>query len=139
LLPRLKTAMQFTAVLDASKDKAAQPSGIWRSAHFVLHMAPISVLLPEAQTESARPTIGIICPKRWAKRAVTRNTIKRQIYTVSSELEHQLPKASFVLRLASGFSRDAFPSATSKALKTVLRAELLGLLDKLPLPRKEAL
>jgi ribonuclease P protein component len=73
-----------------------------------------------------RPTIGVICPKRWAKRAVTRNTIKRQIYAVSSELESQL------LRLASGFSREQFPSATSPALKATLRAELIGLLSKLP-------
>jgi ribonuclease P protein component len=76
--------------------------------------------------------IGVICPKRWAKRAVTRNTIKRQIYAVSSELESQLPAACLVLRLAAGFSREQFPSATSPALKKALRAELLALLGKLP-------
>jgi ribonuclease P protein component len=145
LLPRLKTAEQFAAVLDASKLKAAQPAGVWRSAHFALHMAPISAIdvLPMSAIAKpptrapVRPTIGVICPKRWAKRAVTRNTIKRQIYAVSSELESQLPAACLVLRLASGFSREQFPSATSPALKATLRAELIGLLGKLP--QKQAL
>ena len=143
MLPRLKTAEQFAAVLDASKHKTAQPSGVWRSAHFALHMAPLSALVqaaafPSADTPadvkhlSARPTIGVVCPKRWAKRAVTRNTIKRQIYAVSSDLEAQLPAACLVLRLASGFSREQFPSATSQALKATLRAELLALFGKLP-------
>nr|WP_249661408.1 ribonuclease P protein component [Variovorax sp. PCZ-1] len=144
MLPRLKTAEQFAAVLDASKHKAAQPAGMWRSAHFALHMAPLSAaetaVKPESKTASpgrrpsasATPIIGVICPKRWAKRAVTRNTIKRQIYAVFSELEPQLPAACLVLRLASGFSREQFPSATSSALKATLRAELLALLGKLP-------
>jgi ribonuclease P protein component len=132
LLPRLKTAEQFAAVLDASKHKAAQPAGMWRSAHFALHMAPLSVIAPTPQGRLLRPTIGIICPKRWAKRAVTRNTIKRQIYAVSSELESQLPTACLVLRLASGFSLEQYPSATSSALKGALRTELLRLLAHLP-------
>jgi ribonuclease P protein component len=132
LLPRLKTAEQFAAVLDASKLKAAQPAGVWRSAHFALHMSPLGAINAMPATAPVRPVIGVICPKRWAKRAVTRNTIKRQIYAVSSELESQLPTACLVLRLASGFSREAFPSATSPALKATLRAELIALLGKLP-------
>ena len=31
-------------------------------------------------------------PKRWAKRAVTRNAIKRQIYNVSAAFEAALPR-----------------------------------------------
>lgn len=135
LLPRLKTAEQFAAVLDASKQKAAQSAGVWRSAHFALHMAPLGSGSATPSSAPVRPTIGVICPKRWAKRAVTRNTIKRQIYAVSSELESQLPAACLVLRLASGFSRETFPSATSAALKAALRAELLSLLGKLPQQR----
>ena len=119
-------------MLDASKQKAAQPAGTWRSAHFALHMAPLSSIAPESQGASVRPTIGVICPKRWAKRAVTRNTIKRQIYAVSSELQASLPAACIVLRLALGFSREQYPSATSLPLKAAVRAELLELLGKLP-------
>ena len=130
MLPRLKTAEQFAAVLDASKHKAVQPAGVWRSTHFALHMAPLSAAQRFAADNSS--LIGVICPKRWAKRAVTRNTIKRQIYAVSSELQSQLPTACFVLRLASGFSREQFPSATSAALKRVVRQELMTLFGKLP-------
>ena len=133
LLPRLKTAEQFAAVLDASKLKSSNSdkmSGVWRSAHFALHLAPIAALsLPP--TSEIRPTVGVICPKRWAKRAVTRNTIKRQIYAVTYELEAQLPTACLVLRLASGFSKQEFVSATSPRLKSVVRQELLTLLGKI--------
>lgn len=150
MLPRLKTAEQFAAVLDASKQRAmpdassmAQPAGVWRSAHFVLHVAPYEALASADAQSASRSlgnasgsakscaTVGVICPKRWAKRAVTRNTIKRQIYAVSSELAPQLPPACLVLRLASEFSREQFSSATSVALKGAIRAELLALFAKL--------
>jgi ribonuclease P protein component len=131
LLPRLKTAEQFAAVLDASKQKA-QGHGVWRSRHFVLHLSPLAVMaLTPAQAAQAITTVGVICPKRWAKRAVTRNTIKRQIYAVTHDLAPQLPRACIVLRLAAGFSREEFPSATSPALKRVVRSELLGLLGQI--------
>jgi ribonuclease P protein component len=135
LLPRLKNAEQFAAALNASKQKSSS-SGVWRSAHFVLHMASIETLssLPQAQFDAARPIIGVICPKRWAKRAVTRNTIKRQIYAVTHELATELPAACLVLRLAAGFPRDEFTSATSAKLKMALRQELLGLLSKIVRP-----
>jgi ribonuclease P protein component len=130
LLPRLKTAEQFAAVLDASKLKA-EGHGVWRSRHFVLHLSPLATIEPpSATTTQTNTTVGVICPKRWAKRAVTRNTIKRQIYAVTHDLAPQLPLACLVLRLAAGFSREEFPSATSPALKRVVRAELLGLLGQ---------
>ena len=63
-------------------------------------------------------------PKRWAKRAVTRNAIKRQIYTVSLDFEADLPAAAHVVRLRTGFDKAQFHSATSPALKQAVRAEL---------------
>ncbi len=63
-------------------------------------------------------------PKRWAKRAVTRSTIKRQIYAVSQGFESTLQQAAHVVRLRSGFDRSRFTSATSQALKTAVRDEL---------------
>lgn len=68
--------------------------------------------------------IGALIPKRWAKRAVTRNTIKRQIYTVSQTFEPSLPAAAHVVRLRAGFDRAQFLSATSDVLKQAVRAEL---------------
>jgi ribonuclease P protein component len=134
LLPRLKTAEQFAAVLDESKRKSTG-SGVWRSAHFVLHMASIEAA-KHSRPGAAGPIIGVICPKRWAKRAVTRNAIKRQIYAVSSELAERLPPASFVLRLAAEFSREHFSGAASRALKKAVRSELLMLFAK-PIPSQE--
>lgn len=63
-------------------------------------------------------------PKRWARRAVTRNAIKRQIYAVASVFEPQLPHAAHVVRLRSGFDRKQFLSATSDVLKQAVRDEL---------------
>lgn len=68
--------------------------------------------------------LGVIVPKRWAKRAVTRNTIKRQIYAVSTDSSRSLPVAAHVVRLRAGFDRAEFISATSDKLKIAVRAEL---------------
>jgi len=71
-------------------------------------------------------------PKRWAKRAVTRNAIKRQIYTITGAADDaRLPQAAYVVRLKSGFDRKEFISATSDELKLAVRLELHRLLDRL--------
>ncbi len=67
-------------------------------------------------------------PKRWAKRAVTRNTIKRQIYSVSSGLKSNFPQAAFLVRLRCEYSRKDYSSASSTALKEAVRIELLDLM-----------
>ena len=66
-------------------------------------------------------------PKRWAKRAVTRNAIKRQIYNVSPQFQHSLPAHAHLVRLRTAFDRTQFVSASSLALKAAVRAELLDL------------
>ena len=63
-------------------------------------------------------------PKRWAKRAVTRNAIKRQIYNVAQEFEPRLAQAAHVVRLRSTFDRKQFISASSELLKAAVRQEL---------------
>jgi ribonuclease P protein component len=140
LLPHLRTAEQFAAVLDASKQRKnlaqAQMSheatsagrnvqGVYRSAHFALHVAG-AALWPERPAQQA--TLGVIAPKRWAKRAVTRNLIKRQVYAVSHEMSARLPCAYLVVRQHAAFSREQFISASSKALKLAVRQELQQLL-----------
>jgi ribonuclease P protein component len=55
---------------------------------------------------------------------VTRNAIKRQIYTVSQDFEPQLPTAAHVVRLRTAFDRKQFISASSTLLKQAVRAEL---------------
>ena len=71
--------------------------------------------------------MGAMVPKRWAKRAVTRNTIKRQIYNVSADFEPVLSERAHLVRLRAAFDRTQFVSATSGALKAAVRAELLQL------------
>jgi ribonuclease P protein component len=90
-----------------------------RTAHFALHRMPL---------EAQEPHVGVVIPKRWAKRAVTRNTIKRQVYSVSQAAH--LPPAAHVVRLRVAFDRTQFPSATSDALKRAVRGELLQLFSR---------
>ena len=69
-------------------------------------------------------------PKRWAKRAVTRNAIKRQIYTVSEQFSAHLVPRAHVVRLRATFDRKEFISATSELLKLAVRTELLDLFTR---------
>jgi ribonuclease P protein component len=69
-------------------------------------------------------------PKRWARRAVTRNAIKRQIYAVSQTFADQLPLAAHVVRLRTTFDRKQFVSATSEPLKQAVRSELEQLFQR---------
>ena len=126
---RLKTRPQFQAVL-AGKTLA-------RTAHFALHSCSLNspLLLGGGAASSVFfPTSGVwlgaMVPKRWAKRAVTRNAIKRQIYTVSAEFESSLTESAHVVRLRSGFDRAQFVSATSDVLKLAVRTELLSLFGR---------
>ena len=110
-----------------------------KTPHFVLHRGPLDAALP-AGPGSARPQalfvvqdqpwMGAVVPKRWAKRAVTRNGIKRQIYNVSAAFEDQLAAAAHVVRLRMDFARAEFPSAWSEPLKKAVRDELVQLFGK---------
>jgi len=79
------------------------------------------------QTE---PWIGAVVPKRHARRAVTRNGIRRQIYALSAAFEQRLPAAAHVVRLRMEFARKEFTSAWSEPLKASVRGELLQLFEK---------
>jgi len=70
-------------------------------------------------------------PKRWAKRAVTRNTIKRQVYHLGAEFAPVLKEKAHLIRLRRDFDRKQFVSATSDALKAALRQELLDLFGQI--------
>ena len=113
-----------------------------RTAHFALHRTALDVGVVTQKTplpQIAPPLalfvvqdvwMGAMVPKRWAKRAVTRNAIKRQIYCVSAEFKSALPLAAYVVRLRSGFDRKQFLSATSDLLKATVRQELQQLFEK---------
>jgi len=123
---RLKTREQFQAVL-AGRTVA-------RTTHFAMHSSA-PVMATESQSQLALPSkpelfsldqtwIGAMVPKRWARRAVTRNLIKRQIYSIADHFESSLPQAAHVVRLRSAFDRAHFKSASSDELKKAVRMEI---------------
>jgi ribonuclease P protein component len=132
----LRTRAQFQAAMAGTVQA--------RSPHFVLHFckfdaaqspqspAPGSTVFDKGLALE-RPAVGALVPKRWAKRAVTRNTIKRQIYHVSLLFETQLAAGAHVVRLRSAFDPRLFPSATSAPLRAAVRQELLDLFGQLGL------
>ena len=69
-------------------------------------------------------------PKRHAKRAVTRNLIKRQIREAFSRHESALPRGLWMLRLVGGFAPAQFVSAHSGALAAAARTEIDTLLAR---------
>lgn len=125
-MQRLKSRRQFQAVLAGST--------LARTTHFALHTVALNA---DTADLAAKPMfnvpaawLGAMVPKRWAKRAVTRNALKRQIYAVSELYQAQLPVAAYVVRLRSGFDRVQFLSASSDALKLAARTEMHQLLDR---------
>ena len=152
-MQRLKTRTQFQAVLAGGIIARTPHFALHRAmldTPVPVAMAPVPVpdlasvathtpTLPQPKPQTM-PTkllfqvcdvwMGAMVPKRWAKRAVTRNAIKRQIYNVSAVAGKTLPTAAHVVRLRAGFDKAACPSATSDALKAMVRVELNQLFAK---------
>lgn len=83
-----------------------------RTAHFVLYARANSL---------AHARLGIVAAKRFAPRAVTRNTIKRvtrELFRTSS-----LPAMDCIVRLSKPVNSRKDPATTSR-LKAELREEL---------------
>ena len=144
-MQRLKTRPQFQAALSGST--------VSRTPHFALHRLslPESLLTGDTSATQGTPSgsntdtpaplfktqevwLGAMVPKRWARRAVTRNAIKRQIYAISAQFEVRLPCAAHVVRLRSEFDRRQFISATSPLLKNAVRLELEQLFERAAKP-----
>ncbi len=148
-MQRLKTRPQFQAALAGGT--------VSRTAHFALHRLNLT---PPSETPAASagqngpapspeqalfalpapPVVwlGAMVPKRWARRAVTRNAIKRQIYNVSERFVDRLPVAAHVVRLRTTFDRKQFISASSEPLKLAVRQELEQLFERAALPERLA-
>ncbi len=115
-----------------SQFQAVMASGvIAKTPHFVLHQWSVGKASPGPGFEKAPAlfvdgvlSLGALTPKRWAKRAVTRNLIKRQIFNVAQTMTPQLAATAYVVRLRAAFSAQQFSSASSCALKAAVRGEL---------------
>ncbi|WP_293660794.1 ribonuclease P protein component [Rhodoferax sp. OV413] len=131
---RLQTRAQFQAVLAGTT--------VSKTAHFAMHCCAVGLSTDGEVPPLFAPAgiwLGAMVPKRWAKRAVTRNTIKRQIYQLGGQFAPALKDKAHLVRLRRDFDRKHFVSATSDALKAAVREELLELFGNIvgnlpPLP-----
>lgn len=121
-----------------------------KSPHFVLQHLPgrpmsairrdANVVVPELST-SVAPTradsvdnisttsttaswLGLVVPKRHAKRAVTRSLLKRQMRTAIDRHGPRMPAGQWVIRLRASFDARQFRSAASLALRQAAASEL---------------
>ena len=119
-----------------------------KSPHFVLHhlaagpasavWRPREAVVPEISTIAAPNStasvdniettaywwLGLVVPKRHARRAVTRNLIKRQMRAQADSHQAQLAPGQWLLRLRAPFDPRQFPSAASAQLRQAARSEL---------------
>ena len=72
--------------------------------------------------------LGLVVPKRHAKRAVTRTLLKRHIRAAVSHVAAVLAPGLWVVRLRMPFDRQEFVSAASDQLARVARDELAALM-----------
>lgn len=158
LRPRLKAA-------DFQQALGTRP--VARSAHFTVHFAAPAVNLvpraprsPDLSTgtpgEEVEPVdvcsegtwpgalvwrLGLVLPKRMARRSVTRSLIKHQARELWRQHAPALlqagwvtpvqPAGDWVLRLKAPWPKQDYPSAASEPLKLAVQAELQSMLRHL--------
>lgn len=95
--------------------------------------------VPEPVDDRSVPrALGLVVPKRHARRAVTRSLLKRQIRAVARSAGADLADGLWVVRLRAPFDRTHFTSAASDALRLAARGELETLFGDRALPRRAA-
>ena len=83
-----------------------------------------------AAAAEALPTglwLGLVVPKRHARRSVTRSLLKRHMRTLMQQHAPDLAPGLWVLRLKAPFDRQLFGSAASTPLRQAARSELEAL------------
>ena len=139
-MARIVASADFERVLGA-RSRAS-------TAHFAVHHLPASAPVaagaaagPSASklsTDSARAgerlvddlpagsskSLGVVVPKRHARRAVTRSLLKRQIYAAGGRHAEALPDGLWIVRLRAPFDRTRYVSAASRALRDAAHVEL---------------
>ena len=68
--------------------------------------------------------LGSVVPKRHARRAVTRNMLRRQVRAAMERHVARLRPGLWLVRLRLPFARTTFTAADSKALRTAAADEL---------------
>ena len=137
--PRLPSSPWVALGGDALKALLSAPT-LAKTAHFVLQAAPQRPVSQELPTEAApdrtesvdtcvyvlTPPLGfaLVVPKRHAKRAATRNLVKRQMRDALRRRLDGWAGRQMLIRQRGPFDRKLFPSAASDALRAAVRAEL---------------
>jgi ribonuclease P protein component len=97
---------------------------VYRTTHFVLYARPNQLL---------HARLGVVAAKRFAPRAVTRNTVKRttrELFRLA-----QLPALDFIVRLSKPVNTKAEPASCAQ-VKILLRSELMRLFLSQSLPQQ---
>jgi ribonuclease P protein component len=117
-----------------------------KTEHFVLHQRAFpgvarklsTVGAPDRDgsvdiysTEQLRGVAALV-PKRHARRAVTRNLIRRQVREVVHADAALLVGCRLLVRLRAPFDLRHFPAAASPGLRAAVRCELKALLAQRP-------
>jgi len=124
-----------------------------RSAHFAIHFVPSATMGASSDADRRKLStaneqgftqpvdesdagavaagcpgemlLGIVVPKRHARRAVTRTLLKRQIRVAAARREAKgTPAGVWIVRLRAPFGRAQFASAASDAICQAARGEL---------------
>jgi ribonuclease P protein component len=135
----LKSA-DFSAVLGAPI--------LAKSPHFVLHHLPAdpvshsragrAPVVKEISTTAAPFSdqsvdnidaavhwwLGLVVPKRHARRAATRSLLKRQMRAHAAQSRSRLPAGQWLIRLRAPFDARLYPSAASAQLRDAAGSEL---------------
>jgi ribonuclease P protein component len=127
-LKRIKAWAQFQQLM--------KNPPVARSKHFVVHRATNPALTPAEVTQPDPSHVHGLClaallPKRWAKRAVTRNAVRRQIYAAFAHQQMQLVPVPHLVRMRAAMDPTLFTSACSDPLKKAVRQEIDQLLTHL--------
>lgn len=135
-MERLQTRAQFDSVL------GHRP--LATTEHFALHcshrldtppgqrLEPLTEVSKAPLADVKQLAIGAMVPKKWARRAVTRNLIRRQIYSLAEQHLPEQPAQAYVVRLRRTFLTQKFVAASSAPLKHAVREQLLALLAQAP-------
>lgn len=124
---RLKSREQFQALLACG--------AFVRTEHFAMLRMTLppnagSPVMSAFLNSKESSWLGAMVPKRWARRAVTRNLIKRQIYACALPAVLTVQNTAYLVRLRAAFDKQRFKSAASDALRSAVRDEIEQLFSK---------
>jgi ribonuclease P protein component len=128
LIGRIVQSADFKCVLETRSCASSE--------HFSVHFfLPAQAVLDSVAQESWF-SLGVVVPKRHAKRSVTRSLLKRQIrLAMLAQASNNQPLLNtrgglWVVRLRAPFALQKFPSAASNCLRNAVSGELHELLER---------